>query len=780
MDRTSDQRVYEFGDFRLEAGRRQLQLRADGRVLPLNAKAFDTLLLFLQRRGELLDKETLMKAVWPDVIVEENNLNQSISAVRRILGDTRDQHRYIVTIPGIGYQFVSDVKVLADEATPGTAESSGVGFAGSGAEPERMVEPATAAPTPVVPPVLATGAPPDTRGRRQRLSTSIARPAVKWAGVAAVLLVFGALMWVLGHRTERQPASQSAPTPVPESPTDSSAPRLAVLPFTNLSPEPANAFFADGLHEEIVSTLAERIPGIAVISRTTMMSYRQSPKPLGEVARELGATHVMEGTVRREGNQVRLTLQLVDAGTDRYLWSKTYDRALASAMTLQSEVAAEVAEQMSVRLASAVQTPRVTHDPEAYDLYLQALLIFRELGLSADLTTRSPVVEDLLNRALSHDPQFALAFAQRARLHTLTFISGVDVGNANYRSALSDLDAAERIAPQDPIVIAARAYFLLADGEIDRGLEMMQAAETAGLKDAEWLIPKTRMLLSRRRVDEAVRVHERMLSLDPAGALVTTFTIEHLLLSGRPETAVRVAKMVRDKLPEAYTYWNGYIHFVSGGDVSAYRKVAEPWMADQDALSVHAQVLRAEHRYTEIVKFLSHYPQASLAFWAGNEGQIFDSLGERPIAEYLGWAYLLLNDRSHAREQGRAVLAFAAKRPQTKWNGYFLRLLEAEAYTFTEQNSEAIEAAQSALELMPRTRNAVAWIGVASISARVFAWNGAGDEAVKLLEELTSTTPGLQPGLVAREPLFTVPLADHAQFRSLLAKLEEQMRNAPL
>ena len=98
-------------------------------------------------------------------------------------------------------------------------------------------------------------------------------------------------------------------------------------------------------------------------------------------AQELGATHVMEGTVRREGNQVRLTLQLVDAGTDRYLWSKTYDRALASAMTLQSEVAAEVAEQMSVRLAGGVQTPRVTHDPEAYDLYLQALLALRELGV---------------------------------------------------------------------------------------------------------------------------------------------------------------------------------------------------------------------------------------------------------------------------------------------------------------------------------------------------------------------------------------------------------------
>lgn len=738
------------------------------------------MLLFVQHRGEVLDKGTLMKAIWPDVIVEENNLNQSISAVRRILGDSRDQHRYIITIPGVGYQFVSDVKVMADEATPGIAESSGVGFAGSGAEPGRMVEPATAAPTPVVPPVLATGTLPDTRGRRQRLSTSIASPAVRWARVAAVLLLAGALLWMLGHRAERQIASQSTSTPAPESATDSTAPRLAVLPFTNLSPEPANAFFADGLHEEIVSTLAERIPGIAVISRTTMMSYRQTPKPLGEVARELGATHVVEGTVRREGNQVRLTLQLVDAGTDRYLWSKTYDRALASAMTLQSEVAAEVAEQMSVRLVQGAEhAPSMTRDPRAYDLYLQALLMFRELGLSGDLTTKSPVVEDLLNRALAGDPRFALAYAQRARLHTLSFISGLDLSDTNHRSILTDLDAAQHIAPHDPIVLAARAYFLLADGEIDRGLEVMQAAEAAGLKDADWLIPKTRMLLSRRRVDEAVRVHEHMLSLDPANPVVVTFTIDHLLLSGRPEMALRVAKSVRDKIPEAYLYWNGYIRFVSAGDVGTYRKVVDPWIANPDAVSVNAQVLRAEHRYSEIVNSLGRDPPTILA-WAGTEAQIFDSIGQRPVAEYLGWAYLLLNDRPHAEEQGHAVLAFAAKQLPTKRNGFFLRLLEAEAYTFTGQKSEAIEAARTALQFMPRTRNAVAWIGVASLSARVYAWNGAGDEAEKLLEELTSTTPGLQPGLVAREPLFTVPLADHAQFRSLLAKLEEQMRNVQL
>jgi TolB-like protein len=552
------------------------------------------------------------------------------------------------------------------------------------------------------------------------------------------------------------------------------------MPFTNLSSQPENAFFADGLHEEILSTLAGQIPGIAVISRTTMMSYRQAPKPLSEVAQELGATHVMEGTVRRESDHVRLTLQLVDAGTDRYLWTRSYDRTLASAMTLQSEVAADVATQMSVQLAQGA-APAMTRDPQAHDLYLQALLIFRDLGIGADLTTRGPLVEDLLTRALARDPDFALAYAQRARLYTLWLISGVDVSDKNYRSIITDLDAAERLASHDPIVLGARAYFLMVDEQIDRGLEVMQAAEDAGLNDAAFLVPKTRMLLERGRVDDLIRTHERMLSLDPANPLVFAFGAEHLLYSQRTDLAWRTIVMARTRVPEVSNYFEGYIRFVSAGDVSAYRKVVEPWMSAPEGFGVHAQVLRGEHRYAEMVDFLSHYTSPSVRYGGGsNEGQVFKALGERPVAEQLGWAYLLLNDRPHAQEQGHAVLAFAAKQKPTKWNGYYLRLLEAQGYTFTGQRSEALTAAHAALRAMPKTRNALTWVGVASVSARVLAWNGAGDEAVKLLQELTSSAPGLQPGLVAREPLFTVPLANHPQFRSLLVKLEEQMRHAPL
>ncbi len=393
-----------------------------------------------------------MKAIWPDVIVEENNLNQSISAVRRILGDSRDEHRYIVTIPGVGYQFVSDVKVLSDEASSG---NSGVVLRvgvheAPGAEPERTV---------------GTGDS-GSDGGRGRLTLTLVHLRDKPGHRQQPERDHCPARGEMGGRRGRAPGRRRLdvgarssggtpdwfaihPTPASESATDSTAPRLAVLPFANLSPEPANAFFADGLHEEILSTLAERIPGIAVISRTTMMSYRQTPKPLGEVARELGATHVMEGTVRREGDHVRLTLQLVDAGTDRYLWSQTYDRALASAMTLQSEVAADVATQLSVRLAADAEgTKPITRDAEAYDLYLRALVIFRDLDFNDD--SQNQALEDVLNRALARDRSFAQAYAQRARLHTVLFSCGMDTSDRNQSSISADLAAAQRTGAERP------------------------------------------------------------------------------------------------------------------------------------------------------------------------------------------------------------------------------------------------------------------------------------------------------------------------------------------
>jgi tetratricopeptide (TPR) repeat protein len=493
---------------------------------------------------------------------------------------------------------------------------------------------------------------------------------------------------------------------------------------------------------------------------------------------------VIEGTVRREQDHVRLTLQLVDAGADRYLWSRTYDRTLASAMTLQSEVASEVASQLSVSLAAKnARLAPVTRDPEAYDLYLRAVLGLRDLGVIVWTPEAFANIEDLLSRALGRDPEFALAYAQRARLHTLEHVSSLDVSEANRRAILGDLAAARRWAPADPIVIAATAYYRFAIDDFSGCVEMTQAAEAAGLREVQWLIPETRCLLALQRVDEAVRVHERMLSLDPADPLVLAFTMIHLQIAQRHEAAARVADLAIARFPQL-AHLAAQVHLAGDGDLAAFRRRLDPTLQPPASIPVvknpqavvrFFQLLRLEHRYDDLLTLLRRTSPTASVQADTAELEIFGSVGQRPVAELRGWAGLLAGDRRSAQQDGRIVLEFVAREHVTEWNPYYLRLLAAAGYTFTGRKQEALAAARAALELMPRSKNAIAWVGVGSLSARVMAWNGAGDEATKLLETLADSAPGMPPGLIVRDPLLTLPLAHNARFQLLTKRLEERM-----
>jgi len=322
MDQKSRPTAYEFGDFRIDLLRRVLVLRVDGRPLPLTSRAFDTLLFLVEHPGELLDKSAIMAAVWPKIVVEENNLNQHISTLRRVLGDRTDEHRFIITVSGRGYRFVAPVTPLMPTAASGTTLAAAPKSATDAVSP--LAEMPAVADTP---PARAVPSP----SRAVRLS---------WMLGAAALVAAGTV-WYLTHRLR---TVEHAATRTSIEVAAVRTPRLAILPFENLSPDPNNAFFTDGLHEEIISTLAERVPGIEVISRTTMMSYRANPpKPLTVVAHELNASHLLEGSVRRVGNRIRLTLQLIDARTDGHIWSASYDRTLADALSLESQIAEEIA-----------------------------------------------------------------------------------------------------------------------------------------------------------------------------------------------------------------------------------------------------------------------------------------------------------------------------------------------------------------------------------------------------------------------------------------------------
>ena len=764
MGQPAQRVTYEFGEFHVDAVQRLLRSSADGEPVPLTSKAFETLLYLVEHRGELIDKTTLMKAVWPNVVVEENNLNQSISALRRALGESALEHRFIVTVPGRGYRFVAPVKMLT---TP--AELS----AGSG-----VTTPAAASPSVDTPQLV------EPVQERSPAGFTYRRLAI----LAAVALLLGAGLWAL-LRTSSEMPSESARTiaAAPTAPSPAAAKlRLAVLPFDNLSPDPANAFFADGLHEEILSVLARRAPGLDVISRTTMMGYRIKPEPVQQVARDLGATHVIEGSVRRERNKVRLTLQLIDARNDRHLWSQNYDRTLEDALTLQSEVAGEVASQLSVQLVGGQPVESVApKSAEAYDLYLKGLLARQFLGSLAPVE-RYREVEDLFSRSIALDPSFAPAYAQRATFRGAMFAFNYDVSEAQLRRIREDIAAGLRLAPDDPHILAAEAlYWSWVERDLPRALATFEAAEAARLADPMFIAGKSALLVRMRRTDEALRLNERLMAIDPGNPFIYGNSVANMILARKPAEALRMVRRALEQFPgnSPIEFVRGYIVFGYTGRTDELRAALDHAARDippATLLDQHFAVLRLERRYAELRALLDAISETSTRVNAGTGASSLFGVGDRPTALYRGWAALLLGDTQEAAKQGRAILEFVANQKETKYNAWFLRSLKAQGHAFLAQREAAIAAGREALELMPPTRDALSWIPIAAGAAAAYAWSGAGDKAVGLLEELATATPGALPAQITRDPMFAVPLAQNTRYRALSDRLEAQIRSTEL
>ena len=322
-----DSRFYEFGPFRLDARMRVLWRGEE--YVPLTPKAFDVLCTLVQNRGQVIGKEQLLQAVWPDSYVEESNLTQTVFMLRKALGETPDQ-RYILTVQGKGYRFAADVVEVRSEQPTGRA-----------ALPERqsLQEPAS-------PEVLSRPA-----GWNENARLWVA------AVSGAVLVIAAALLFY------RAPFETEA---------SGVRPMLAVLPFANLTGDPNQEYFSDGLTEEMITQLSNRDPQrLGVIARTSVMHYKDSQRSLDQITRELGAQYVLEGSVRRDGETVRITAQLIQMKDRSHLWSRQYDRSLSHILALQREIAREIAAEIehtltpNPRLAPRETPSRRVREPAA-------------------------------------------------------------------------------------------------------------------------------------------------------------------------------------------------------------------------------------------------------------------------------------------------------------------------------------------------------------------------------------------------------------------------------
>jgi TolB-like protein/DNA-binding winged helix-turn-helix (wHTH) protein len=453
MSDPSALQVFAFAGFSLDT-RQRLLFGPDGRAVPLSARAFDTLLYLVEHPNQLVDKQALMKAVWPNQVVEENNLNQNISIVRRALGETPGEHRFVVTIPGRGFRFVPPVLRRA------------------------MDVPSTPAPQPAPPsPSTAPEGPPDASAsdaspapaRRPPVDP---RPTLLWgrlAALAAVVLagyLFVHHFWKGGAAASFSTTATSTP---PHSAAAPSEPSIAVLPFVNMSADKDQEYFADGLTEEL-STEVAQLRGVRVVGRSSAFLFKGKNEDLRKIGTALGVDHILEGTVRKSGDTLRITAELIDSTNGSQLWSKVYERKFADVFAIQEEIAKAVTTTLSTTLHAPADERSMlgTRNPEAYDAYLAATAHLKNLGSSETLRG----IEGL-KQAVRLDPNYAQAWASLADAY-MAVSHGMEVDTLDYeRKSHAALSRALELAPQSSQLAAQAAMTATMSTRDWRALEEM-------------------------------------------------------------------------------------------------------------------------------------------------------------------------------------------------------------------------------------------------------------------------------------------------------------------
>ena len=504
--------LYEFGPFCLDPV--EHTLFREGRPIPLRPKVFDLLLVLVENRGHLLDKEQLMSAVWAEQFVEEGNLNKNISMLRQALGESDSGPRFIETVPKRGYRFIADVReVNKREATLSQAPARPTDEHQQPRETHDQRLPLS----------------PATQARARRINRH-------WiAYVVVPVLVLAAIVYVVLIRQR----SRSA-TPAVRS--------IVVLPFQNLSGDASQDYLVDGVTDALIGDLAQ-IGALRVISRTSAMHYKGTNKSLPEIAKELNVDAVVEGTVQRSGERVHVRAQLIYAASDSHLWAADYDRDSRDILDLQSEVARAIASEVRIKITPAEQRllgPKRTVARAAIDNYLQGRYFWNR-RTEQDMHKAIGYFE----AAISADQNYAQAYAGLAdsynqlgtvligamppsearRTGETAARKGLEIDNDvaeahaalayenffnwNWASAEEEFKRSIQLNPNYASAHSHYGLYLVARNRIDEGVAEINRAQE--LDPLSLSISSTRgfLLLNARRFEEAIEQQRRVIAIDP-------------------------------------------------------------------------------------------------------------------------------------------------------------------------------------------------------------------------------------------------------------------------
>ena len=524
----------------------------DGRYERLPVQPAQLLLVLVKSRGKLVTREELRAQLWPeDTFVDfDHGLNNAVNRIREVLRDSAASPRYIQTVPRRGYRFIGELKEEEAAAAQTTVE----------------------APVPAQPPSESPEA-----DRRRRI---ISRPGWLAAGLAIALCI---AVVIVGLRWRAK---------TPPSPNTPPIASLAVLPLKNLSGDPAQEYLADGMTEELIGRLAA-IRNLRVISRTSVMQFRDPKETVPAIAKTLGVDAIVEGSVTREGNHIRVHAQLIRASNDQHFWSETYDREMDDVFSLESDIAQSIAEKVEVTVSGkehALLVAKRPVAPQVYESYLK--------GVYANRNTRVGTEQSVafFEEAIRQDPTFAPAYVKLANAYVQlgTVYAGAPPSETRPRL----LAAVHKALDLDPDL--AEAHMLLADtyrrdwkwqeseAEFKRALAL-KPNDAAGHRGyAGWL-------LCQGRVKEAVAWAQSAQELDPlnVGLLVNNgFLLFHARHYDESIQTLRSALTVQPDAAEAH-WFLGYALIAKGQSEQAIPELERALLLSDRSSAVIGVLVRA-------------------------------------------------------------------------------------------------------------------------------------------------------------------------------------------
>lgn len=733
---------YRFGPFRLDAGERLLY--QDGQPVPLTPRAIDTLMALVERRGRLVTKEELLREVWHDAFVEENNLAQHISMLRRVLA-RGGEGTFIETVPKRGYRFAAPVTEESDES-PITAASPIP-------PPAAVVEPTPTA---------------DVPGRRTGNTW-------RWALAMIPLIIVGWFAWTGVGGPAGAPAvtGSGAQASVP----DSGLTRIAVLPFVNLGVDD-DAYLAAGITEEITSRLASA-RRLGVVSSTSAREYDRRGKTLRQIAADLGVAYVVEGSVQAradDGGRLRVIPKLIRADDDTTQWAHQYDAARDTILHVQTDIAQQITGALHVAVNgntsdAGAAAGSATADPEAYLAYLRGMTAYQQSSSDTSLMARA---RRELEDAVRRDPAFAPAWNWLAQVYARQYNVGADRSPAMRAAAFDAARRAVALAPDLADAHLAHARALLSvDRDYDAALRELEAARTVAPNAPEVLRMGAFIQQRRGQWSAALALLMRAFDVDPVG------TSDHLAIhylhlrefepSRRFIELANSANRVAAAVPEAWGI------FSDTGDVASARVVLERALARSSEADARVRGLLSrlewfDGRYARALEVIADMDPA---------GAWLPANSRFPAAIAAGQVYDSMGDRQRAADQYSAALAALERRARENPDDYQVEAAMGLALAGLGRADDAVRHASRAVALLPIGKDAVEGPVYLYLLASVQARVGRPSEAFATLDRLFASPGFYTVSWIQRDPWFA-SVREHREFVARVRRWSAQKGDALL